>query len=104
MPKAFTDYTEDDYNPVMNTNVASFFYMSQEVIPQMKKQNSGHVVNISAVLADQPSRTAPALLAVLSKSPMPAVSEALALENAKKNIRFNTCVARNYQHADARQG
>ena len=31
MPKAFTDYTEDDFNLVMNTNVASFFYMSQQV-------------------------------------------------------------------------
>jgi len=47
MPKAFTDYTEEDYNLVMNTNVASFFYMTQQVIPQMKKQNSGHVVSIS---------------------------------------------------------
>ena len=27
MPKAFTDYTEDDFNLVMNTNVASFFYI-----------------------------------------------------------------------------
>ena len=90
MPKAFTDYTEDDFNLVMNTNVASFFYMSQQVIPQMKKQNSGHVVNISTVLADQPSGAAPALLAVLSKSPMPAVSKALALEYAANNIRFNT--------------
>jgi NADP-dependent 3-hydroxy acid dehydrogenase YdfG len=43
--------------------------MSQQVIPQMKKQNSGHVVNISAVLADQPSGTAPALLAVISRTP-----------------------------------
>jgi NAD(P)-dependent dehydrogenase (short-subunit alcohol dehydrogenase family) len=90
IPKAFTDYTEEDYNLVMNTNVASFFYMTQQVIPQMKKQNSGHVVNISAVLADQPSGAAPALLAVLSKSPMPAVSKALALEYAANNIRFNT--------------
>ena len=90
IPKAFTDYTEEDYNLVMNTNVASFFYMSQQVIPQMKKQNSGHVVNISAVLADQPSRAVPALLAVLSKSTMPAVSKALALEYATYNIRFNT--------------
>jgi NADP-dependent 3-hydroxy acid dehydrogenase YdfG len=57
----------------MNTNVASFFYMSQQVIPQMKKQHSGHVVNISTVLADRPSGAVPALLAVLSKSPMPAV-------------------------------
>ena len=90
IPKAFTDYTEDDFNLVMNTNVASFFYMSQQVIPQMKKQNSGHVVNISTVLVDQPSGAAPALLAVLSKSPMPAVSKALALEYAANNIRFNT--------------
>jgi len=90
IPKAFTDYTEEDYNLVINTNVASFFYMTQQVIPQMKKQNSGHVVNISAVLADQPSGAVPALLAVLSKSPMPAVSKALALEYATDNIRFNT--------------
>ena len=90
IPKAFTDYTEEDYNLVMNTNVASLFYMTQQVIPQMKKQNSGHVVNISAVVADQPSGAAPALLAVLSKSPMPAVSKALALEYAANNIRFNT--------------
>ena len=90
MPKAFTDYTEDDYNLVMNTNVASFFYMTQRVIPQMRKQNSGHVVNISGVAADQPSSGEPALLAVLSKSTMPAVSKALALEYAANNIRFNT--------------
>ena len=102
MPKAFTDYTEEDYNLVMNTNVASFFYMTQQVIPHMKKQNSGHVVNISAVLADQPSAAAPALLAVLSKSPMPAVSKALALEYAANNIRFNT-VSPGVIHTDARQ-
>jgi NAD(P)-dependent dehydrogenase (short-subunit alcohol dehydrogenase family) len=90
IPKPFLEYSEDDYNQVMNTNVASFFYMTQQVVPQMKKQKSGHVVNISAVLADQPSGSALALLAVLSKSPMPAVSKALALEFAASNIRFNT--------------
>jgi NAD(P)-dependent dehydrogenase (short-subunit alcohol dehydrogenase family) len=90
IPKAFTDYTEEDYNLVMNTNVASFFYMTQQVIPQMKKQNSGHVVNIGATLADQPSASVPALTAILSKSTMPAVSKALALEYAAHNIRFNT--------------
>jgi NAD(P)-dependent dehydrogenase (short-subunit alcohol dehydrogenase family) len=88
IPKAFTEYTEDDYDLVMNTNVASFFYMTQQVIPQMKKQKSGHVVDISAVIADQPSSGA--VLAVLSKSTMPAVSKALALEYAASNIRFNT--------------
>jgi NAD(P)-dependent dehydrogenase (short-subunit alcohol dehydrogenase family) len=90
VPKPFTEYTEDDYYSVMNTNVASYFFMTQQVIPQMKKQNSGHIVNISAALADQPSHSVRALLAVLSKSTMPAVSKALALEYAADNIRFNT--------------
>jgi hypothetical protein len=54
-----------------------------------------------AINADQPSGAAPALLAVLSKSTMPAVSKALALEYAADNIRF--CVARRGQYADARQ-
>ena len=88
--RAFTDYSEEDYDLVMKTNVASFFFMTQQVIPQMKKQNSGHVVDISAVVADQPSATAPAVMAVLSKSPMAAVSKALALEYAAYNLRFNT--------------
>jgi len=90
IPKRFTEYTEEDFHLVMNTNVASYFYMTQQVIPTMKKQHSGHVVNISAALADQPSGAAPALVAVLSKSTMPAVSKALALEYAADNIRFNT--------------
>jgi NAD(P)-dependent dehydrogenase (short-subunit alcohol dehydrogenase family) len=90
IPKLFTDYTEEDYNLVMSTNVASHFFMTQQVISQMKKQKSGHVVNISAAVADQPSGAYPALLAVLSKSTMPAASKALALEYASNNIRFNT--------------
>ena len=88
IPKAFTDYTEDDFNRVMSTNVASYFYMTQQVIPAMKTQRSGHVVNISTVLTDQPSGGS--LMAVLSKSTMPAVSKALAIEYAADNIRFNT--------------
>jgi NAD(P)-dependent dehydrogenase (short-subunit alcohol dehydrogenase family) len=104
LPNAFTDYTEEDYNLVMNTNVASFFYMTQQVIPEMKKQNSGHVVSISGASADQPSSAERALLAVLSKSPMAAASKALALEYAANNIRFNVVspgVVNTPMHANA---
>ena len=84
------DTTPEKWAEVMAINLDSVFHMCRLVIPQMKKQNAGHVVNISAVLADQPSRSVPAVLAVLSKSTMPAVSKALALECAANNIRFNT--------------
>ena len=85
LPKAFPGYTEEDYNLVMNTNVASFFYMTQQVIPQMKKQSLGYVVNISAVFVG-----GSALMAVLSKSTMPAVSQASAQDYAANDVRFNT--------------
>jgi NAD(P)-dependent dehydrogenase (short-subunit alcohol dehydrogenase family) len=90
IPKPFLDYTEEDFVSVMTTNVASYFYMTQQVIAQMRKQKSGHIVNISATLADQPSASVTAALAVLSKSTMPAMSRALALEFVKDGIRVNT--------------
>jgi len=90
VPKPFTDYTEEDYQLVMNTNVASMFFMTQQVIPQMKKQRAGHVAYISTTLANQPSSGLPAFMAVLSKSPMAAISKALAIEYAADHIRFNT--------------
>jgi NAD(P)-dependent dehydrogenase (short-subunit alcohol dehydrogenase family) len=90
MPKSFTDYTEEDFNNMVKTNVASFFFMSQQVIPSMQKQKCGHIINISTTLVDQPLASVPAGLAVLTKSTMPAVSRALAIEYAKDFIRVNT--------------
>jgi NAD(P)-dependent dehydrogenase (short-subunit alcohol dehydrogenase family) len=88
IPKPFTDYSEEDFVNMWMTNVASYFFMTQQVIPQMKKQKSGHIVNIATTIAEHPM--AGAALAVLTKSTMPAVSRALALEYAADGIRFNT--------------
>ncbi len=90
MSKPFTDYTEDDFAIMISTNVASFFYMSQQVIAQMQRQKEGHVVSISTTLVDQPLAGVPASLPVLTKSTMPAMSKELAIEYARDNIRFNT--------------
>jgi NAD(P)-dependent dehydrogenase (short-subunit alcohol dehydrogenase family) len=88
VPKPFTDYTEEDFTNMVTVNVASFFFMSQQVIPQMKKQKSGHIVNIATTLAEHP---VPGMaLQILTKSTMPAVSRALALEYAADGIRINT--------------
>jgi NAD(P)-dependent dehydrogenase (short-subunit alcohol dehydrogenase family) len=83
LPKAFPGYTEEDYSLVMNTDVSSFFCMTEHVVLQMK--SSGYVVNISAVFVG-----GSALMAVLSKLTMPAVSQALTQDYAANNIRFNT--------------
>jgi NAD(P)-dependent dehydrogenase (short-subunit alcohol dehydrogenase family) len=90
MSKKFTDYTEEDFDTMIKTNVASFFFLSQQVIPVMQKQKSGHIVNISTTMVDQPMAAVPAALPVLTKSTMPAVSRELAIEYAKDGIRINT--------------
>lgn len=75
---------------MVRTNVASFFYMTQQVIPQMRKQKSGHIVSISTSLVDQPIAGVPASLPVLTKSTLSAVGRELAIEYAADNIRVNT--------------
>ncbi|MGP8198059.1 MAG: SDR family NAD(P)-dependent oxidoreductase [Limisphaerales bacterium] len=90
MPKPFTEYTPADFEVMIGTNVAGYFFITQQVVGQMRKQKSGHIVSISTVLTDQPLARAPISLPVLTKSTIPAFSRALAMEYVTDGIRFNT--------------
>jgi NAD(P)-dependent dehydrogenase (short-subunit alcohol dehydrogenase family) len=88
--KPFTDYTPEDFEMMIGTNVAGYFFITQQVVAQMRKQKSGHIVSISTVLTDQPLAGAPISLPVLTKSTIPAFNRALAMEYVADGIRFNT--------------
>ena len=90
LPKPFTEYTPEDFEKMISTNVAGYFFITQQVVAQMRKQKSGHIVSISTVLTDQPLAGAPISLPVLTKSTIPAFSRALAMEFVADGIRFNT--------------
>jgi NAD(P)-dependent dehydrogenase (short-subunit alcohol dehydrogenase family) len=90
VPKPFTEYTPEDFDMMIGTNVAGYFFVTQQVVVQMRKQKSGHVVSISTVLVDQPLAGAPISLPVITKSTIPAFSRALAMEYVADGIRFNT--------------
>ena len=72
------------------TNVGGYFFITQQVVAQMRKQKSGHIVSISTVLVDQPLAGAPISLPVITKSTIPAFSRALAMEYVADGIRVNT--------------
>jgi NAD(P)-dependent dehydrogenase (short-subunit alcohol dehydrogenase family) len=55
----------------------------------MRLQKSGHVVNITASVADQPIAGVTASLASLTKGGLESVVRALAIEFAGEGIRFN---------------
>ena len=55
----------------------------------MEKQGSGHVVNITTSLVDQPIAGVPAVLASLTKGGLNSATKGLAIEYATKGIRVN---------------
>src|SRR5215470_15410014 len=90
LPKPFTEYTPEDFETMVHTNVAGYFFVTQQVVAQMRKQKAGHIVSISTVLTDQPLAGAPISLPVITKSTIPAFSRALAMEFVEDGIRVNT--------------
>ncbi|MBW4541569.1 MAG: SDR family oxidoreductase [Myxacorys chilensis ATA2-1-KO14] len=88
--KPFTQYTEADYEAYLDTNIAGFFHMTQLAIAEMEKQGSGHVVQISTSLVDNPIAGVPSVLASLTKGGLNAATKSLAIEYAKRGIRVNT--------------
>ena len=87
--KPFTDYTIDDFNALVSTNLLGFFHMTQAVVKQMLKQQSGCVISISAALADQPFAGDRASVSMLTKGGLNTITRSLAIEYAKQGVRFN---------------
>jgi NAD(P)-dependent dehydrogenase (short-subunit alcohol dehydrogenase family) len=87
--KPFTDYTAADYALVAGVNLAGFFWLTRRVIREMVCRYGGHVVNISATLAEVASSHAPAVLAALTKGGLAAATRSLAVEYASRGIRVN---------------
>jgi NAD(P)-dependent dehydrogenase (short-subunit alcohol dehydrogenase family) len=87
--KPFTEYTEADLANMLATNLSGFFHVTQAAIAPMIAQASGHVVNITASDADQPSSQHPSLLVSLTKGGLAAATKALAIEYAARGIRAN---------------
>lgn len=87
--KAFTDYTVEEFQGLVATNVTGFFHVTQPAIRQMRTQGSGHVVTITTTLASQPVQGVSASLPILTKGGLNAITRALAIEYAKEGVRVN---------------
>lgn len=87
--KPFTDFTTEDFNALVSTNLLGFFYITQLAVKQMLKQKSGTVVSITAALADQPIAGVNASVSMMTKGGLNTVTRSLAIEYAKEGIRFN---------------
>ena len=87
--KPFVDYTPEDFEALISTNLRGFFFVTQAAIRQMRTQRRGHVVNITTSLAGQPIAGVSSAIPILTKGGLNAVAAALAIEHAAEGIRVN---------------
>ena len=88
--RAFTEIPLEEWNRVMEVNVASMFLTCRAVVPVMRDQGGGKIVNISS---GTPFRGVPFLLHyVTSKGAIVALTRSLAKEVGRDGIHVN-CVA-----------
>jgi len=88
--KPFTDYTAEDFQALIHTNLEGYLYITQETVKQMLNQKrGGSVVGVTTTLLSNPFAFFPAAVAMMTKGGINGANTNLALEYAKDQIRFN---------------
>ena len=82
--KPLVEYTLDEWNTVLDTNLTSVFLVSRSFIPMMKGRGYGRIINLASMMShvSLPGRTAYSA----SKAAMLGVTRALAQELADEGI------------------
>lgn len=82
--KPVTDFTLAEWRQVLDTNLTSVFLMCRALIPHMKGQGYGRIINLTSIMSHValPGRTAYAA----SKTALLGFNRALALELASEQI------------------
>jgi len=89
MSKPVAEYSEEDVDAMLATNLKGFFYPSQAAARHMVPNGTGHIVTITAAIAMQPISKVPALLPIIVKGGLNQATRGLALELAPHNVMVN---------------
>jgi NAD(P)-dependent dehydrogenase (short-subunit alcohol dehydrogenase family) len=89
LTKPFTDFTTEDFDALVSTNLLGFFLITQRAAKEMLRQKSGCVISITAALADRPIAGVNGSISMMTKGGLNAATENLAVEYANAGIRFN---------------
>jgi len=85
--KKVVDYTQEEYEQIVQTNITSAFELSRRAWPLLRESGAGNVVNISSVAGEKHLRTG--AIYGMTKAAMIQLTKNLAGEWADDNIRVN---------------
>ena len=77
------------YALITGVNLAGFLWITQRAIAEMATRHGGHVVNVTATLAEVANSGEPAVLSALTKGGLAAATRSLAVEYASRGVRVN---------------
>lgn len=83
----FNDITDEDWNEMLNTNLNSVFYTTQEVLPNMIHNKNGCIINVSSIWGVVGASCEVAYS--VSKAGINGMTKSLAKELGLSNIRVN---------------
>lgn len=86
--KMFIDTTDEEWNNILQTNLTSVFYITQEVLKDMIKNKKGCIINISSIWGITGASCEVAYS--VSKAGLDGLTKSLAKELAPSNIRVNS--------------
>lgn len=81
------DFSEADWDAVIDTNLKSLFFLSQATARHMAERGSGKIINIASLLTFQGGIRVPSYAA--AKSGVGGVTKAMANELAAKGVQVN---------------
>ncbi|AUH65987.1 SDR family NAD(P)-dependent oxidoreductase [Paracoccus zhejiangensis] len=88
-PLKVMDIAPGNYDAVLDVNLRGTLYMSQAVIPAMREQNEGSIVNLSSVSAQRGGGIFGGPHYSAAKAGVLGLTKAMARELAPQNIRVN---------------
>jgi len=91
------DFTEDDWDAVIDTNLKSAFFLAQAAGRHMIAQGRGKIINVASMLSFQGGIRVPSYTA--SKSGLAGITRLLACEWASKGVNVNA-IAPGYMTTD----
>lgn len=86
--KMFMDITDEDWNKMIQTNLNSVFYCTQEVLPTMIHNKEGNIINISSIWGITGASCE--VHYSVAKAGIDGMTKALAKELGLSNIRVNS--------------
>jgi NAD(P)-dependent dehydrogenase (short-subunit alcohol dehydrogenase family) len=88
--KPFEEETEEDFEEALDSTLRPTFYVSQAVVPEMRRRGGGAIVNVGSMWAIDAITTTPTSAYSAAQAGRHALTKNLAIELAKDNIRVNT--------------